>query len=111
MMTVMTTLAGRWRIVDATAWPPEHLDLCGPAFLRIAADGTGEMAFGALTAAVNAGYTASGIDFDSTGTVAKKATRSRKPAGPTCTMTATSTARSSMTMATTQPSSPYRGLF
>jgi len=60
----MTMLAGRWRIVEAASWLREHLDLCGPAFLRIDPDGTGEMTFGALTAVVNAGYTASGIEFD-----------------------------------------------
>ncbi|MDG5973024.1 hypothetical protein JAGODDHD_03794 (plasmid) [Sphingomonas paucimobilis] len=63
-MTVTAALAGRWRIVEAAAWPREHLDLCGPAFLRIDPDGTGEMACGALTAAVNAGFTTSGIEFD-----------------------------------------------
>lgn len=63
-MTVVTTLAGRWRIIETAAWPREHLDLCGPAFLRIDPNGTGEMTFGALTAAVIAGPTASGVDFD-----------------------------------------------
>ncbi len=63
-MTVVAMLAGRWRIVETGAWPREHLDLCGPAFPHIGADGTGEMAFGALTAAVNIGFTAGGLDFD-----------------------------------------------
>ena len=61
---MMSGLVGRWRIVEAAAWPREHLDLCGPAFLRIDADGSGEMAFGALTAVLNVGFTPSGVDFD-----------------------------------------------
>ena len=64
MMAVYAPLIGQWRIVETGAWPHDHLDLCGPAFLRIDADGTGEMAFGALTAAVDAGFTANGVDFN-----------------------------------------------
>lgn len=64
MRAVPASLVGQWRIVETGAWPRDHLDLCGPALLRIDADGTGEMAFGALTAAVDGGFTASGIDFD-----------------------------------------------
>lgn len=64
MMTVAGAMAGKWRIVETGAWPRDYLDLCGPAFLQIEADGTGEMAFGALTAALDCGFTASGIDFD-----------------------------------------------
>lgn len=63
-MTAVAPLAGRWRIIETAAWPQAHLDLCGPAFLRIDPDGTGEMALGALTAAVSTGATASGVDFD-----------------------------------------------
>lgn len=63
-MTVVTTLAGRWRIIETAAWPREHLDLCGPASLRIDADGTGEMAFGALTAVLDVDFTPGGIDLD-----------------------------------------------
>ncbi|MFC0206541.1 hypothetical protein [Novosphingobium soli] len=63
-MVVSATLIGKWRIVASGAWPRDHLDLCGPAFLRIDADGTGEMAFGALCASVDGGFTPSGVDFD-----------------------------------------------
>jgi len=63
-MSVPTGPIGRWRIVEAAAWPCEHLDLCGPAFLRIDADGNGEMAFGALTAVLDVGFNPSGIEFD-----------------------------------------------
>ncbi len=55
----LATLIGKWRIVASGAWPRDHLDLCGPAFLRIDADGTGEMAFGALCASVDGGFTVS----------------------------------------------------
>lgn len=64
MMTTAEALVGRWRIAETVAWPREHLALCGPAFLRIDPDGTGKMAFGALTAMVNTGFIASGIDLD-----------------------------------------------
>lgn len=66
-MVVSATLIGKWRIVASGAWPRDHLDLCGPAFLRIDADGTGEMAFGALCASVDGGFTPSGVDFDCNG--------------------------------------------
>jgi len=36
---------GRWWIVEAAAWPREHLDVCGPAVLRINADGSSRIAF------------------------------------------------------------------
>jgi hypothetical protein len=58
-MVTSAALVGKWQIVESATWPRAHLDLCGPAFLLIDADGTGEMAFGALTASVN-----SGVDFD-----------------------------------------------
>lgn len=60
----MSELVGRWRIVEAVAWPREHLDLCGLAFLHIDADGSGEMAFGAHTAVLTVGFTPNGVDLD-----------------------------------------------
>lgn len=63
-MVVSAALIGKWRIVASGTWPRDHLDLCGPAFLRIDADGIGEMAFGALCASVDGGFTPSGVDFD-----------------------------------------------
>lgn len=51
-------------IVEATTWPREHFDLCGPAFLRFDADGSDEMAFGALTSLLNVGFTGNGVGFD-----------------------------------------------
>jgi hypothetical protein len=63
-MVASAALVGKWQIVESATWRREHLDLCGPAYLRIDADGTGEMAFGALTASVAGGFTPSGVDFD-----------------------------------------------
>lgn len=57
-------LVGKWRIIHTEAWDRPHLDLAGPAFITIHADGRGEMAFGALEAAVDCGFTPSGIDFE-----------------------------------------------
>jgi hypothetical protein len=63
-MIANAALVGKWRIVESGTWSRDHLDLCGPAFLRIDADGTGEMEFGALTASADSGFTPSGIDFE-----------------------------------------------
>ena len=63
-MAAGAAFVGKWQIVESGTWPRDHLDLCGPAYLRIDADGTGEMAFGALVATVDGGFTSSGVDFD-----------------------------------------------
>jgi hypothetical protein len=63
-MVAHAALVGKWRIVESGTWPRDHLDLCGPAFLRIDADGTGKMAFGALCASIDSGFTPSGVDFE-----------------------------------------------
>ena len=42
MMGADAAHVGKWRIVESEAWPRAHLDLCGPAFLRIDASGRGE---------------------------------------------------------------------
>ena len=62
-MVASAALVGKWQIVESGTWPRDHLDLCGPAYLRIDANGAGEMAFGALTASVHGGFTLGGIDF------------------------------------------------
>jgi hypothetical protein len=56
-------LKGKWRIVETEIWDRAHLDLVEPAFLAIDGQGGGEMAFGALTAALSCGYTTDGVDF------------------------------------------------
>jgi hypothetical protein len=57
-------IVGKWRIVQAAAWDKRHLDLCGPAFIEIDAEGRGDMAFGARKASLDCGFTPSGIDIE-----------------------------------------------
>jgi hypothetical protein len=57
-------LIGKWRIIQTEAWGRQHLDLVGPAFIAIGPDGRGEMAFGALEASLDCGFTPNGIDFE-----------------------------------------------
>jgi hypothetical protein len=46
---------GRWRIVEADIWEHDYLDLVEPAMMVIgAADGHGDIAFGALQAGLDA---------------------------------------------------------
>ena len=55
---------GKWRIIETSAWDRAHLDLVGPAYIAVDANGHGEMAFGALEASLDCGFTPGGIDFD-----------------------------------------------
>lgn len=57
-------LIGRWRITGADLWDQDYIDLCGPAILSIAADGHGEIAFGALQAGLDLGYARIAIFFE-----------------------------------------------
>jgi hypothetical protein len=61
--TQASRLTGKWRIVETELWDRSHLDLVGPAFIAIDGKGGGEMAFGALVAALDCGFTSNGIDF------------------------------------------------
>ena len=56
-------LIGRWRIVEADIWDRDYLDLCGPATITIGADNNGEIAFGALQAGIEIGYSRSMVFF------------------------------------------------
>jgi hypothetical protein len=56
-------LIGRWRIVEADLWDRDHLDLDGPATITIGADNNGEIAFGALQAGLDLGYSESMVFF------------------------------------------------
>ena len=56
-------LIGQWRIVEADLWDRDHLDLVGPATIKVAADGHGEIAFGALQAALYLGYSQNTVHF------------------------------------------------
>ena len=56
-------LVGRWRIVEADLWDRDFLDLVGPAMLTIRANGTGEIAFGAVQASLDVDDAASMVFF------------------------------------------------
>ncbi len=64
MADIANRIAGKWRIIETAAWDKGHLDLCGPAFIEIDAQGQGSMAFGALEASLDCGFTTGGIDFE-----------------------------------------------
>lgn len=64
MADIANRIAGKWRIVETAAWEKQHLDLCGPAFIEVDAEGRGDMAFGALEASLECGFTPNGIDFE-----------------------------------------------
>ena len=47
---------GRWRIVAADLWDRDYLDLAGPAYFQIGAEGGAEFGFGAVTATAELEY-------------------------------------------------------
>ena len=94
-------LIGRWRIVEADLWDRAYLDLCGPAALTITAQG-GEIAFGALEAALDVEYARDSIGFH--WPAARKAMRSMAKEPPNCSTTGRSRSSSPTEMAT-KPSS------
>jgi hypothetical protein len=56
-------LIGSWRIIEADLWDRDHLDLVEPAMITIEADGHGEIAFGALQADLDLGYSQNLVHF------------------------------------------------
>lgn len=64
MPDIADRVVGKWRIVETAAWDKQNLDLCGAAFIEIDPKGRGDMAFGALEAALDCDFTPSGIDFE-----------------------------------------------
>lgn len=56
-------LKGKWRIVELDAFDEDYPDLAEPARIEIDERGVGEMAFGALTAALDCAWTPSGFEF------------------------------------------------
>jgi hypothetical protein len=96
-------LIGRWRIVEADLWDRAHLDLCGPAALTITPPG-GELAFGALEAGLEVEYARD--SSASTGSDARKATRSMAKEPPNFSTTARSRSSSHTTTATKSSSKP-----
>jgi hypothetical protein len=47
---------GHWRIVAADLWDCDYLDLVGPAYFQIGAEGWAEFAFGAVDATAELEY-------------------------------------------------------
>ena len=107
MAGIADRVAGKWRIVETAAWDKQHLDLCGPAFIEIDRQGRGEMAVGALEAALDCGFTPTAST--SSGTEPTKGIKCPATDGPTCATMAISKAKSPTTMATKPPSSPRHG--
>lgn len=56
-------LIGQWRIVEADIWDRAYLDLDGPAMITIGAGNHGEIAFGAMQATLDLGYSPSMVFF------------------------------------------------
>lgn len=56
-------LIGRWRIVEADLWDRSYLDLVAPAAFVIGTDNHGEIAFGAMQASFDLGYSPSTVFF------------------------------------------------
>lgn len=56
-------LIGRWRIVEADLWDRDYLDLVAPAAIVIGADNHGEIAFGAMQAGLDLGYSPAMVFF------------------------------------------------
>lgn len=60
-------LIGRWRVVEADIWDRDYLDLSGPAIMTIGADNHAEIAFDAMQATLQIGYSPSMVFFTWTG--------------------------------------------
>jgi hypothetical protein len=56
-------LIGHWRIVEADLWDRGYLDLIEPATIKIGANGHGEIAFGAMQAGLDLGYSQNLVHF------------------------------------------------
>ena len=54
---------GRWRIIEADQWDREYLDLVEPAFIRFDRDGSGDLAFGVVTASLHVDYARTVVFF------------------------------------------------
>lgn len=47
-------MAGRWRIVEMDLWDRDAIDLVGPAFIKLTADGRGSLRFVAVEGVIDA---------------------------------------------------------
>ena len=94
---------GCWRIVVSDLWDREYLDLAGPAYLQIGAEGWAEFSFGAVDATAKLQYGRRVIFFHWSGF--DEAMRSAATDRPNCRTTALSKSSCLSTTVTT-PSSP-----
>jgi hypothetical protein len=60
--TVQPQLTGRWRITEMDLWDSEAIDLLGPAFIEINADGTGAFRFIAVEGNLDCHFNEPGAD-------------------------------------------------
>jgi hypothetical protein len=56
MAGIADRIAGKWRIIETAACDKQHLNLCGPPFIEIDRQCRGEVAFGALEAAIDCSF-------------------------------------------------------
>ena len=56
-------LIGHWRIIEADLWDRGYLDLIEPATIKMGANGHGEIAFGAMQAGLDLGYSQNLVHF------------------------------------------------
>lgn len=61
------SILGKWRIVETDLWDKDYLDMLGPARITFQANGTGEFAFGAVTATLQCHHASEGVSFTWTG--------------------------------------------
>lgn len=61
------SILGRWRIIETDLWDKDYLDMLEPAHITFQANGTGEFAFGAVSASLQCYYASDGVSFTWTG--------------------------------------------
>jgi hypothetical protein len=61
-LVVQVQLTGRWRIIEMELWDSETIDLLGPAFIEINADGTGTFQFIAVEGNLDYRFNEPGTD-------------------------------------------------
>ena len=60
-------ILGKWRIIEASMWDQDYLDLCEPAFILFDPNGESEMAYGAMNACLDIAPRDDSVDFEWTG--------------------------------------------
>lgn len=56
-------ILGRWQIIATDLWDKDYLDMLEPAHITFQANGTGEFAFGTVTATLQCYYASDGVSF------------------------------------------------